>query len=190
MHLSKTSGLEGFEYAVHPGGVPPHLFIVLKQQRLALPQVGGGDGGVSSAAPHTPPLLGVFYVLDGTIYPGPSLHAVLQTRTLRCIHSVREAFRTLSAALTTSSVEASCTTDSPPTPPRSPRSMDEERLMDAIILGALETPPEQCGTKRSLESNEEKEKTPDTKTSIQNEVKREAEDLNTGSISKRVKLEG
>eukprot|EP00976_Prorocentrum_cordatum_P091171 1188414-Prorocentrum_minimum.AAC.1 len=61
-------GPDRFEYVLHTKAIPPHLFIVCKQQRLS---------------PDVTKLLAIYYVLDGTIYPGPSLHSVLSSRTVR-----------------------------------------------------------------------------------------------------------
>jgi hypothetical protein len=59
------------EFVVGPHEVPPHLFIVRKQTR-----VGAG-------ATEQIQLLALYYVLDGTVYPTPSLHASLGARTVR-----------------------------------------------------------------------------------------------------------
>jgi hypothetical protein len=55
------------EFVLWEHAQPPHLFIVRKQARIG-PQVK---------------LLACYYVLDGTIFPAPSLHDVISARTVR-----------------------------------------------------------------------------------------------------------
>mmetsp|Transcript_21195 Transcript_21195/g.25517 ORF Transcript_21195/g.25517 Transcript_21195/m.25517 type:complete len:184 (-) Transcript_21195:2581-3132(-) len=72
------------EYVLHTKGVEPHLYIILKQQR---------------EDHDTVKRLAIYYVLDGTIYQAPTLHAALSARMARCLFSVGAAFDRFSTGL-------------------------------------------------------------------------------------------
>eukprot|EP00850_Spirogloea_muscicola_P003931 SM000016S01919 [mRNA] locus=s16:530779:531945:- [translate_table: standard] len=55
----------------------PHLFVFCKQRR---------------EAPDKATLLAVYYILDGSVYQAPSLHAVIGARTSRALNHIRQAF--------------------------------------------------------------------------------------------------
>ncbi|KAH7624889.1 hypothetical protein Ndes2526B_g00260 [Nannochloris sp. 'desiccata'] len=69
-------GAPGIEFILQDAQ-PPHLFVVRKQFRSL--------AGVLSP-------LAFYYILDGTIYQAPSLHAALSTRIDRCMWTVKSAF--------------------------------------------------------------------------------------------------
>jgi len=83
MAVSQINAPGRCEFVVGEHAQPPHLFIVRKQARVGA-QVK---------------LLACYYVLDGTIFPAPSLHDVISARTMRCVHTLRAAFDTLGKAL-------------------------------------------------------------------------------------------
>ncbi|KAL4519165.1 hypothetical protein Ndes2526A_g00265 [Nannochloris sp. 'desiccata'] len=72
-------GAPGIEFILQDAQ-PPHLFVVRKQFRSL--------AGVLSP-------LAFYYILDGTIYQAPSLHAALSTRIDRCMWTVKSAFSLL-----------------------------------------------------------------------------------------------
>ncbi|GBG76610.1 hypothetical protein CBR_g22489 [Chara braunii] len=83
----------GFEYVVRDA-IEPHLFIIRKQVRGRNPEV------------VTP--IAAYYVLDGSIYQAPSLHAVIGSRLARALHHIRGAFTEVATKLdrTLSDLEA------------------------------------------------------------------------------------
>jgi mediator of RNA polymerase II transcription subunit 6 len=76
-------GAPGVEFILQDAQ-PPHLFVVRKQFRSL--------AGVLSP-------LAFYYILDGTIYQAPSLHAALSARIDRCIWTVKSAFSLLRSDL-------------------------------------------------------------------------------------------
>jgi len=135
---SQISAPDRFEYVLQANDVPPHLFVVHKQQRT---------GGKSESAK----LLASYYVLDGTIYPGPLLHAVVGSSMLRCMHGVRMAFEALASAHKESSSSAQDSSDmqgkedcgAKPDSRRKKRNNPEiEEFMDRAIWYALKVTDE------------------------------------------------
>lgn len=170
LHTSQISAPDRFEYVLHPKEVAPHLFVVCKQQRVS---------------PDAVKVLATYYVLDGTIYPGPLLHAVVSARTLRCMHGVRMAFKALAdshgtgastqpeQAVSKRSSEASTTTQG--TSSKKKRSnAAEERFMDHAIWTALNS-TEEFAKEHGLRPKESEEdegqvKTEDVKADIPTEA--------------------
>jgi mediator of RNA polymerase II transcription subunit 6 len=76
-------GAPGIEFILQDAQ-PPHLFVVRKQFRSI--------AGVLSP-------LSFYYILDGTIYQAPSLHAALSARIDRCMWTVKSAFSLLRSDL-------------------------------------------------------------------------------------------
>ncbi|KAL6784157.1 hypothetical protein ACKKBG_A05035 [Auxenochlorella protothecoides x Auxenochlorella symbiontica] len=83
---AKQQGLELTQLAILAPGIeyvlrdaqPPHLFVICRQHRAA------------PSAPAAPQA--VYYVLDGTVYQAPALHAALTNRMARCRFSMQAAF--------------------------------------------------------------------------------------------------
>ncbi|CAI7929567.1 unnamed protein product, partial [Closterium sp. NIES-54] len=73
----------GWEYSLHMAQ-EPHLFVLRKQKR------DGPDRTTPVAA---------YYILDGSIYQAPSLHAVIGSRICRALHHLRAAFSMTRVAL-------------------------------------------------------------------------------------------
>ncbi|CAI5527402.1 unnamed protein product [Closterium sp. Naga37s-1] len=81
--LPSSREMVGWEYSLHMAQ-EPHLFVLRKQKR------DGSDRTTPVAA---------YYILDGSIYQAPSLHAVIGSRICRALHHLRAAFSMTQAAL-------------------------------------------------------------------------------------------
>jgi hypothetical protein len=68
---NKLEGKDGVEYVLQDVQ-PPHLFVIRMQ---------------SAKEGQLP--LGLFYVLEGTVYASPSMHDVLSSRQARCSYRIR-----------------------------------------------------------------------------------------------------
>jgi len=67
----------GIEYVLQESQSP--LFVVRRQHRPA------GEG--VAPRPH-----GVYYILEGSVYQAPTIHAAISARMARCGHSLQQAF--------------------------------------------------------------------------------------------------
>ncbi|KAJ0397909.1 hypothetical protein P43SY_002417 [Pythium insidiosum] len=91
--LDQLKNMRGIEYELLPNlakQLPQQLFLVQKQRRLGRTQV-------------TP--LAIYYVLDGTIYQAPNIHAMLTSRLKKCSYRVNKAFHALAAGVRFSPTE-------------------------------------------------------------------------------------
>eukprot|EP00850_Spirogloea_muscicola_P003556 SM000014S00344 [mRNA] locus=s14:822480:823949:+ [translate_table: standard] len=76
LDAAQLAALTGVEYTMAEAA-EPHLFVLRKQRR---------------EAPDKATLLAVYYILDGSVYQAPSLHAVIGARTSRALNHIRQAF--------------------------------------------------------------------------------------------------
>ncbi|CAI5478566.1 unnamed protein product [Closterium sp. Yama58-4] len=83
LDTARLREMVGWEYSLHMAQ-EPHLFVLRKQKR------DGPDRTTPVAA---------YYILDGSIYQAPSLHAVIGSRICRALHHLRAAFSMTRAAL-------------------------------------------------------------------------------------------
>ncbi|KAK9842233.1 hypothetical protein WJX81_001909 [Elliptochloris bilobata] len=89
---AKLQGLDPTKVATLPPGIEyelqevqePHLFVVCRQLRTT---------------PKAATRQQFFYILDGSVYQAPSLHAAMASRVSRCLYNVRQAFQTMQADL-------------------------------------------------------------------------------------------
>eukprot|EP00884_Botryococcus_braunii_P017784 jgi/Botrbrau1/468/Bobra.110_2s0107.1 len=91
--IARMQGLDSSKMGILPPGIEyvvqdaqePHLFVIRRQHRTS---------------PKTSPTpQAIYYILDGTIYQAPSLHAALTARLNRCLYSLRRAFHQMQADL-------------------------------------------------------------------------------------------
>ncbi|GLE11009.1 hypothetical protein PINS_up023301 [Pythium insidiosum] len=91
--LDQLKNMRGIEYELLPNlakQLPQQLFLVQKQRRLGRTQVMP---------------LAIYYVLDGTIYQAPNIHAMLTSRLKKCSYRVNKAFHALAAGVRFSPTE-------------------------------------------------------------------------------------
>uniref|UniRef100_A0AAV1TUZ7 Mediator of RNA polymerase II transcription subunit 6 n=1 Tax=Peronospora matthiolae TaxID=2874970 RepID=A0AAV1TUZ7_9STRA len=91
--LDQLQNLRGIEYELLPNAakqLPQQLYVVRKQRRSSRTQVEP---------------LAVYYVLDGTVYQAPNIHAMLTSRLKKCSYRINKAFHGLAAGVRFSPTE-------------------------------------------------------------------------------------
>ncbi|GJP39816.1 hypothetical protein CLOM_g24156 [Closterium sp. NIES-68] len=135
LDTARLREMVGWEYSLHMAQ-EPHLFVLRKQKR--------------DSPDRTTPVA-AYYILDGSIYQAPSLHAVIGSRISRALHHLRAAFAMTRAALDNpeaarskedkSEPEAD-TAEGPDTPAASeamPSAADVREMarLDHVIMGVV-----------------------------------------------------
>ena len=84
LELDRLKTMRGLEYEIVTRPLPPtapcSLFLIRKQRR---------------SSPHQVKPLALYYILDGTIYQAPNLHAILTSRLKKCSFQMNMAFNGL-----------------------------------------------------------------------------------------------
>uniref|UniRef100_M4C4K5 Mediator of RNA polymerase II transcription subunit 6 n=1 Tax=Hyaloperonospora arabidopsidis (strain Emoy2) TaxID=559515 RepID=M4C4K5_HYAAE len=91
--LDQLKNLRGIEYELLPNAakqLPQQLYVIRKQRRSSRTQVEP---------------LAVYYVLDGTVYQAPNIHAMLTSRLKKCSYRINKAFHGLAAGVRFSPTE-------------------------------------------------------------------------------------
>ncbi|DAZ97138.1 TPA: hypothetical protein N0F65_004752 [Lagenidium giganteum] len=91
--LDQLKSMRGIEYELLPNvakQLPQQLFLIRKQRRAGRTQVKP---------------LAMYYVLDGTVYQAPNIHAMLTSRLKKCSYRINKAFHGLAAGVRFSPTE-------------------------------------------------------------------------------------
>jgi MED6 mediator sub complex component len=130
-HLS--CGPDEHEYAVTEA-LDPALYVIHKRRRAA-------GGAVRRLA--------VFYVLDGSVYQAPTLHAVVSSRVARCGHHLREALELLREARTSAVTGGDASSTARADPAGMQARQREDVRFQQMVFHALRTADEQLAKQPS-----------------------------------------
>ncbi|KAK9793169.1 hypothetical protein WJX73_002041 [Symbiochloris irregularis] len=111
---------------------PPHLFVIRKVLRKS---------------PQSEENVAFYYILDGSIYQAPTLHATLSAKMKKCLHNVRAGFSKMQQDLDplhkvvragASAKEEKARVAAALQPPKEPYSREHIMNVDNIILTVLQ----------------------------------------------------
>lgn len=133
----------GFEYVV-AHALPPDLFVVHRRE------VGAAPNGTASR------VSGVYFILEGKVYPTPTLHDVFASRLRNATYLLEQSFSSLSAAHPSSNPRATSQWRS--LPPVQPQSAAQPPAASAVPMQVDgDDAPEQEKTAPSREKQQQQQ---------------------------------